>query len=350
MLFTQTGLTHSDPDLMTKGVTLIAPMQGDTVYLIDETGQEVHRWQTRVGLTKWSYLLPGGRLFTNERVDAPSGVDLTLSGRLCIYDWNGTVIWQHEDPGQHHDARMLADGGAVYLANVPLSEADQAAVKGGVPGTEPEDGLAGEVIRQVDAKGNVRWEWPFTTLGFDRFPLHRNANRWAHGHANTVFPLNDGRYLISSKSMNLLFIVNPATDAVDWHYQNDAMGGQHDAQMLDSGNILLFANGTYASDLHASEVWELDPDSRDLVWRYRQKQNPLGFFSPMVSGCQRLWSGNTLVCEGARGCVAEVTPQNDVVWEYVSPYFCEHDRLGRFNWLFRARRYQRDGPEIEGRL
>jgi hypothetical protein len=48
--------------------------------------------------------------------------------------------------------------------------------------------------------------------------------------------------------------------------------------------------------------------------------------------------------------VAEVTPQNDVVWEYVSPYFRTHERLGQFNWLFRARRYRRDGAEIGGRL
>ncbi len=120
--------------------------------------------------------------------------------------------------------------------------------------------------------------------------------------------------------------------------------------MLDNGNILFFANGTYAPDLHASEVWELDPQSKQIVWRYRQKQNALAFYSPMVSGCQRLWSGNTLICEGAKGCVAEVTPDNDVVWEYVNPVFNSHDKLGSFNWLFRARRYRRDGPEIANRV
>lgn len=345
-----TGLTHSDPDRMTPGLTLIAPMQGDAVFLIDETGAEVHRWQTGVGLTKWTCLLPNGNLWTNERVDAPAGVDLTLSGRICEYDWDGNLVWQHEDPGQHHDARRLDNGDTIYLANVPLSDAERAAVKGGVPGTEPDGGPFGEVIRRVDPSGNTVWEWPFTNFGFDKFPLHRNSNRWVHGHANAIDPLPDGRFLVSSKVMNLLFIVNPATDEVDWTYQNDAMGGQHDAQMLDGGTILLFANGTYASDLHASEVWELDPRTKEVVWRYRQRQNPLAFFSPMVSGCQRLWSGNTLICEGAKGCVAEMTPDGDVVWEYVSPHFHSHDKLGSFNWLFRARRYARDGEELKGRF
>jgi len=346
MLMTQTGLTYSAREKVTPGLTLIAPMQGDKVFLIDEAGAQVHQWQTGVGLTKWSYLLPDGRLLTNERVDNPSGVDLTLSGRICVYDWDSKLIWQHEDPGQHHDARLLPDGGAVYLCNVPLTQEQQSAVQGGVPGSEPQDGMAGEMIRVVDATGRITWEWPFSNFGFDRFALHRNANRWAHGHANTVQVLADGRFLVSCKSMNLIFIINPMTDQMDWHYQNDTMGGQHDVQMLENGNILLFANHTYASDLHASEVWELDPQTEEIVWRYRQKENALAFYSPMVSGCQRLMSGNTLVCEGAKGCVAEVTPDGDVVWEYVSPHFHSHARLGSFNWLFRARRYAVDGPEL----
>ncbi|MFK7838296.1 MAG: arylsulfotransferase family protein [Sulfitobacter sp.] len=350
MLFSQTGLTHSDSARVTPGLTLIAPMQGDMVFLVDETGGEVHRWHTGVGLTKWCYMLPGGRLLANERVANPSGVDLTLSGRVSIYDWDSTLIWQHDDPGQHHDARQLDDGRLIYLANTPLTDKERAAIVGGVPGTEPEGGPFGEVIREVDSTGTIRWEWPFTNFGFDRFPLHRNANRWVHGHANTIQPLRDGRYLVPSKVMNLIFIVNPATDKVEWHYQNDAMGGQHDVQMLDSGNILLFANGTYAPYLHASEVWELNPDTKEIVWRYRQKDNPLAFYSPMVSGCQRLPSSNTLVCEGAKGCVAEVTPEGDVVRQYINPVFNSHEKLGSFNWLFRARRYARDGQEIEKRV
>ena len=39
-----------------------------------------------------------------------------------------------------------------------------------------------------------------------------------------------------------------------WRYQNDEMGGQHDAQLLDNDNILVFANGAYSRDLHHSQV------------------------------------------------------------------------------------------------
>ena len=72
--------------------------------------------------------------------------------------------------------------------------------------------------------------------------------------------------------------------------------------------------------------------------------------SPHVGGCQRLPSGNTLVCEGAKGCIFEVTPDGDVVWEYVCPYFNEATGFGKINWLFRARHYTAGTPELAALL
>jgi len=164
-----------------------------------------------------------------------------------------------------------------------------------------------------------------------------------------VCPLHNGNYLISCKTLNLLFIVDRQTSDVVWHYQNNEMGGQHDAQVLQNGNILLFANGAYASDLHHSQVWEINPTTNQIVWRYRAEDNPQSFFSPHIGGCQRLPSGNTLICEGAKGCVFEVTPAGDVVWEYVSPYMNETPGFGKINWLFRARHYQKGSAETGGR-
>jgi hypothetical protein len=38
----------------------------------------------------------------------------------------------------------------------------------------------------------------------------------------------------------------------------------------------------------------------------------------------------------------EVTPEGEVVWEYVNPFFGEAGLLGENNWLFRAFRYSHD--------
>lgn len=349
MLIQNTGVTFHDTDRATPGLVLFKPTESEHAVLVNYSGAVAHQWKVGKGLTSWCYLLANGNLLVNERCEHPKGVALTVSGLMREYDWQGNIVWEHLDPYQHHDVRRLK-GGAVYAAYTDISPEAQSRIAGGIPGSEPENGMAGEVIREIDDDGNIVWEWDCTNIGTDRFPLHRNSNRWSNGHTNTIERLSNGNYLVSSKSRNLVFIVDRQTGAVLWHYQNDNLGGQHDAQMLDTGNILLFANGTYAADLHHSQVWEIDPKTNKIVWYYRARKNPMSFFSPMIGGCQRLPGGNTLICEGAKGCIFEVTPEGDVVWEYVSPYFNFHPMFNEINWLFRARHYLPDSPEIRNRV
>ena len=348
MLIQNTGVTFHDPERSTPGLVLFKPSSSHDAFLVNYHGEAVHHWTVGQGITSWCYLLKNGNLLVNERCENPKGVALTVSGLIREYDWDSNIVWEHLDPFQHHDVRRL-DSGAIYLAYSEMDPDDQTRVGGGIAGSEPENGMSGEIIRQVDETGKVVWEWDFRELGFDRFPLHHNSNRWSNGHANTVQVLGDGKYLVSSKSRNLLFVVDQKTAAVTWHFQKDELGGQHDAQMLESGNILVFANGAYAADLHHSQVWEIDPKTNDVVWRYKAKKNPQSFFSPMIGGCERLPSGNTLICEGAKGCIFEVTPEGEVVWEYVNPYFNVNSMFGEINWLFRARHYLPDSPEIRNR-
>ena len=350
MLIQHTGLTHRVEGRFTPGYVLIAPTWGQDAYLLNWNGEVANHWRTGPRMTSWCYLRANGNLFINERVAEPMGVKLTTSGIMREYDWDGSLVWEHVDPWQHHDARRLENGGVVYTAYRKMTHDEQARVKGGVPGSESPEGMYGEVIREVDAAGHVVWEWDFANFGPGQFPLHQNANRWSAGHPNTVQVLSNGDYLICCKALNLIFRIDRRTSEVVWHFQDDEMGGQHDAQMIENGNILVFANGAFGSDLLHSQVWEIDPATKDVVWRYVAKHNPMSFFSPHMSGCQRLTSGNTLICEGARGCVFETTPDGDVVWEYVSPFFEPNEKFNEVNWLFRARHYAVDSKEIGGRL
>jgi len=96
-------------------------------------------------------------------------------------------------------------------------------------------------------------------------------------------------------------------------------------------------------------VIELDPRTHKTVWEYRAKP-AYTFFSPHISGAQRLPTGNTLICEGQWGRLFEVTPEGDIVWEYVSP-FMGPDRAGDpSNEVFRAYRYTEDSPQIRNRV
>jgi len=53
-----------------------------------------------------------------------------------------------------------------------------------------------------------------------------------------------------------------------------------------------------------------------------------------------------LICEGNKGCIFEVSPEGDILREFVSPYFVQSNQFGRHNWLFRCRWYAPNSPEI----
>lgn len=77
----------------------------------------------------------------------------------------------------------------------------------------------------------------------------------------------------------------------------------------------------------SSRVIEFDPVTLKVVWQfsaadmgYNSPLNAHFFYSPLVSSAQRLENGNTMIVEGANGRFLEVTPEKEIVWEYVFPY------------------------------
>ena len=71
------------------------------------------------------------------------------------YNWNGDLVWEHVDPYQHHDARKLAHGGAVYLAYAQMDRDAQAAVQGGVPGSKTKTKLLKKTIQKTNTTNNI---------------------------------------------------------------------------------------------------------------------------------------------------------------------------------------------------
>jgi hypothetical protein len=100
-----------------------------------------------------------------------------------------------------------------------------------------------------------------------------------------------------------------------------------------------------------SRVLEVNPKNNKIVWEFRD-ESPLHFYASYISGCQRLPNGNTLICEGTTGRFFEVTPDKELVWEYVSPLYFETKApsvLGWNNTVFRAYRYAPDYPGLKGK-
>jgi len=154
---------------------------------------------------------------------------------------------------------------------------------------------------------------------------------------------------------------------------------QHDAQWIEKGmagegGIIVFNNGNGRSDIPFSSVDiikpEMDKDGNYLSstigsflpdessWMYTTA-NESDFYSHNLSGCQRLYNGNTLICSGANGYFFEVTNEREVVWIYVNPVvrsgplnqgdIIPRNPIGFENNVFRVLRYSPDYPGFENK-
>ncbi len=92
-----------------------------------------------------------------------------------------------------------------------------------------------------------------------------------------------------------------------------------------AGNILLFDNGWRGGYPPKYRYWsrviEIDPVSQVVVWTYsgdKNKRTLRSFFSPHLSGAQRLPNGNTLISEGEWGRSFEVAQDGEIIWEYIT--------------------------------
>ncbi len=137
---------------------------------------------------------------------------------------------------------------------------------------------------------------------------------------------------------------------------------QHDAQWIESGypgegNILVFNNGRGRPGGAYSSVDEIVPpvDSNGnyslhpgsaygpevLRWTYIAEK-PTDFYAINLAGAQRLPNGNTLVCNGPHGIFFEVTPEKEIIWEYLNQVPNLID-----NHVFTIHRYAPDYPGLE---
>ena len=330
---------------------MIAPMRHLSCHLVDMDGDVAHTWDLPGPLGSKAYLLPGGNLLCSVVTDEGVPIPGAKGGHILELDWDGNVVWEHVDHSQHHDIVRLENGNTLYLSREALSDEDAARVEGGLPGTEIKGNIFGDIVREVTPAGALVWEWYFTEADFAAFPLAADCHRGEWAHANSIATTLDGNVLLSFRHLDTIMIVDRETREIVWHMRDQTWGHQHNAEMLPSGNITLFANGmnNLYQPLHSRAI-ELDPETGEIVWQYIDPQR-WTFFSPVMGGVQRFANGNTLICEALSGRVFEVDGDDEIVWDYIAPMEHPNPILhGPSNVIFRAYRYAPDSAEIAGRL
>ncbi len=319
------GTTIHDPQRAQAGYTLFTVAGVGITVLVDMDGTEVRRWDT--GSSYMVAPLPGGRVLA------------VTAAALRELDWDGVEVWRY-DSGEcslHHDVQRLEDGRTLALCRRPRT----------MPEISDQVVIDDEILL-IDRDGTLLQRWStgehFDQLGLTQAAVETIRTRggdWAHTNSIQVIPDNDlgdprfapGNILVSQRQTSLLFVIDRITGDVVWTQgQNDLFMGQHQARLLPrrlpgAGEILLFDNGGYAGYPLAarlySRVFTFDPISGRVTWIYLggdRKETRFQFFSPFMSGAQRLANGNTLICSSWDRRLFEVTAGGDIVWEYISPY------------------------------
>jgi len=360
------GLTAWDKNRACSGYTIYCHMRGKPlVYLVNMRGEPVHTWD--VGLPPhYAKLLPDGNIIVQCDVPDTGASIISQAFMLREFTWDGELVWEYNELNVHHDFARLPNGNTLVVGLEVVPPELAAKVKGGIPGTEREGKMWSDVFAEVTHDGDIAWEWhAYEHLDPDGDAICPLCARSEWTHANACEPLPNGDVLTTFRLINTVAIIDRKGGSIRWKWGRDELGHPHDPTMLENGNVLLFDNGMHIPRLPRSRVLEVNPKTNEIEWRY-ESERYLDFFSPHISGAQRLWNGNTLVCEGDRGRLFEVTRGGEIVWEFYNPQYevisiggqksrSWVPKTGRgwgqviHNWVFRARRYPDDFEAFKGR-
>jgi hypothetical protein len=346
------GVTYHNRTKTYGGYTLFAPVCGPgDVWLIDMEGRFVHHWRMPYSPGAHGIFLPSGNLLYLCRiVGGPLDDFGSSAAKLIEVDWDGNIVWEYDDVYLSHDFYRMKNGNTMVIRWVAMPEETTKKVKGGLPGTEREGIMWGDVLRELNPDGKIVWEWTaYEHMDPDIDILCPLCARTRWANANSVFVMDNGDILLSQRFTNMLLIVDKKTGDIKWRWGPGEIAHPHHPQVLENGNILVFDNGFHRNCIHdfeysRSRVVEVNPETKEIVWEY-EDETPINFYSCACGGCQRLPNGNTLICEALMGRIFEVTPYSETVWEYVVPFYYKHPFIGTTNFIFRAYRY---GPDFEG--
>jgi outer membrane protein assembly factor BamB len=356
-----TGLTYHRSGLSTKGYTLLTPHGDQSSYLIDMDGCIVHRWTFKHIHPGYGRLLNNGNLLmTGSDVnlpdapkDEPTKAPLPFEQHvtrlggyhttLVEVDWNGDIVWEYENRGQHHDFYRFENGNTMVPEWVELPDDLHKQVRGGfkMP-RERLPKLLGDDLVEVDKDGKeVRRIHTWKLLDPVKDPIYPTTRRWEWTHVNSIDVNKKGDIVFSARNADRVAIIDADSGEIRWKF--DRTHGQHNTTWVNDKNIQVFDNGQATS-----RVIEIDPETSEIIWSYHGV--PFSqFFSGHISGASRLDSGNVLVCEGTSGRLFEVNQASEVVWEWINPFVNNNKRGEATVSIYRAHRYGPDHPALADR-
>ena len=304
-------------------VTMITP-QSSYLVIFDNAGRLV--WYRDFGQVQMEEAKqqPNGN-FT-VFLGASRGWD-KLPGEYQEVDRSGDLVRTWKAPDGYytdgHEIRVRTENGqtVAYFFGYNFHPAD------GLPGFNPGDEIAGHQLFRVTDTG----DWTIVHDAWQEFSLDESFEppqpSGDFDHPNSLDFDKDGNFLISYRVLGTVVKVDRNTGKVIWRlgglksdftFPNDPEHGfsaQHDAQVLDNGDILLFDNGwRHNPQVTRAVEYRLDETAKTatLVWSY--SHNP-ATFTPYTGSVQRMTDGSTFVGFPNMNTIVQVTSSGKVVGE-----------------------------------
>jgi hypothetical protein len=322
------GVTRHDTERVSNGLNLVVSGHAPEAFLMDMAGETLHSWSCSIE-EAWPKVdhdryaeIHGERLdqFWRRAHVWDNGDLLAIFDGIGVIklDKNSNILWSHEN-GAHHDVSEASDGRLFLLtrrAHVNASYNDQQPIL--------EDYVTvlsaeGELLKEVSVLA------AFENSAYSDL-LMRLRRQGDILHTNTIelierddfgrdLPWQRGSVLLSILFMNTVCTLDLETESITWAEPN-RWRLQHQPTILPSGNLLVFNNHAAPT---SSGVIEFDPVARRDVWAYYGDADQ-PFWTDTCGSSQRLANGNTLVTESDPGRAFELTPQREIVWEYLNPH------------------------------
>lgn len=337
----KTGVTIHDANKTQQGLTLYSSGDGPHAVLIDMDGNVVHEWRMpfskihdetspipnpqKDGFMHWhtAKMAPDGDLIVQYTAagDTPYGYG------MAKIDRNSKPVWKYLGT-VHHDFSIAPDG-RVYALTQEFRFNKYANRKQLTPPRLDDFAVIlspeGKEIKRVsilDAMINSSYAnmVDFAPYFSNEDVLHTNtiqliteetAANFAHGKAGDV--------VLSFRDLGIIAVLDMDVEKIVWATRGPWLG-QHDPDVLPNGDILLFDNQGQLADPDAgqSRVLQIDPKTNAITWQYKGTIEHK-FDSNIRADQQRLANGNTLITESTGGRLLEVTPDGEIVWEYLNP-------------------------------
>lgn len=338
----QHGVTRHNPEIIFPGYTIYSAGPAYLpIELLDMAGNIVHEWNIPVDQLAGPAIdmnLSGQEKAVQVRrlkLQADGSVIVILTyylqhtpygmGILKI-DHDSNIIWQNMNHA-HHDTEVGSDGRIYLLTHDVVLE----------PPPWPPNIKApylSENVTILDSNGleikTISVLAALTSSPYARALQYLDGSE-ALGdimHANSIDVVEAGKtthisgakpgdILISIRNLNTLALIDPDTEAVTWAARG-AWHMQHDADLLDNGNILLFDNQGKIVSKNEARILEIDPRTLGVITEF-PKQSDAAISSHFLGSQQRLPNGNTIITESWGGRILEVTKDEAVAWEYFLP-------------------------------